>query len=632
MSRFGLLLSACIASLSFSLGHEQLSLGVAKPGPEIKLEIRGKVGTQIRLEASPNPANQSLWQTVDNVSLTSAIQNWSDPLSATLPKRFYRALAINSPVDPQWADNFILLDETGRAYQLYYHGTNSAIVLVFSSANCPEFSATVAQVNGLKAQFASRGVTFWMVDGTLGLKRDDLAAKASAAKSTFPILQDRAGVVTSEYGATFQGEVVAINTTDWSRFYQGVIEQKTAGGTRPWLAEALNAQLQGQPVPASHTHAESCSVETAPTIPNYTTQIAPLLIKSCVRCHSPGNIGNWEMSSHARVLEYASSIKSELLQGTMPPWHADPEHGKFANDVSLSTAEVKMLADWLDAGAPKGTGADPLLAAAVPAEDYPLGKPDVILKIPQQSIPADGVLPYRYVNIPTTFPTDVWLKGAVIKPGNRKVLHHCLVYFGGTSGLQGLDGFFAGYVPGYDPVFYPEGTGKLLPKGTTLRFQLHYTTTGEAATDQTEIGLYLAPTPPKMALQTRSAFNLFFNIPPGAADHEVAAQYQFSKRVLLYELSPHMHLRGSRFRYEAWYPDGRRETILSVPFYDFDWQTLYRFAQPKELPAGTLLRCIGAFNNSAQNPYNPNPNSNVTFGDQTFHEMFIGYFNFVELP
>jgi len=205
-------------------------------------------------------------------------------------------------------------------------------------------------------------------------------------------------------------------------------------------------------------------------------------------------------------------------------------------------------------------------------------------------------------------------------------------------------GFFAGYVPGYDPVAAPDGTAKLLPKGTVLQFQMHYITTGQAETDQTEIGLYVSPTPPAHVLQTKSAPNISFTIPPNSPETQAAGSFTFSKDSMLYEMAPHMHLRGSWFRYEALYPNNTREVLLSVPHYEFHWQTLYRLAQPKFMPAGTQLICTGAWDNTAQNAelleqFNASggdtrfsPNQTVSFGDQTFNEMFIGYFNYAELP
>ena len=367
-------------------------------------------------------------------------------------------------------------------------------------------------------------------------------------------------------------------------------------------------------------------------------EIAPLLQAKCVRCHSPGNIAPWAMTNYDLVQSYAALIKEKVLTGEMPPWHADPFYSTFANDFSLTPTEAALLVQWINDGAPRGEGPDPLAVAPPPPTNYPfawpasLGQPDLVLSIPQQSIPATGVVDYRYLNVTTTFPTDAWIRAAVVRPGNRKVVHHCLVFFGSDSVFKGLLGFFAGYVPGYDPVPAPDGTAKLLPRATVLQFQMHYITTGQPETDQTEIGLYVSPNPPTYALQTKSAPNITFTIPPNASETVATATYTFAKNSMLYEMAPHMHLRGSWFRYEALYPDSRREILLSVPHYEFHWQTLYRLAQPKFMPAGTRLLCTGAWDNSAQNLENPDPSTTVTFGEQTFNEMFIGYFNFAEVP
>jgi len=218
-----------------------------------------------------------------------------------------------------------------------------------------------------------------------------------------------------------------------------------------------------------------------------------------------------------------------------------------------------------------------------------------------------------------------------VRPGNRRVVHHVLVFAGTNSLLRGIDGFFAGFVPGTEQSAFPEGTGKFLPKGAVLQFQMHYTTSGQVETDQTQIGLYTMTAKPERELQTRSAFQVFFAIPPGATNYETSADYPLGTDVLLYEMAPHMHYRGAHFNFQARYPDGTTEVLLSVPKYDFDWQASYRLAQPKRLPAGTRIHCSGGFDNSNLNVYNPDPKATVTFGLQTFNEMFIGYFNFAEI-
>jgi hypothetical protein len=356
------------------------------------------------------------------------------------------------------------------------------------------------------------------------------------------------------------------------------------------------------------------------------------------------------MTNHASIVSKVFDIKHQVLAGHMPPWFADPHYGQFSNDRSLTKEETARLIQWIDDGAPRGTGPDPLESATVPV-GYPfswpasLGTPDQILTIPVQNIPATGVVGYRYIPMTTSFPTDVWLRAAVVKPGNIKVVHHVLVFDGQTLG--GLAGFFSGYVPGTDAAAFPAGTGKLLRAGQELEFQMHYITIGTAQTDQTQIALYVSPAPPTYPLQTRSSFDVLFNIPANNPDFQRTAFHPSSgtlqTNILLYELSPHMHLRGSHFKYEVIYPDNSVEVLLSVPHYVFHWQTLYRLATPKRIPRGSRIRTVAGWDNTEQNSHLMDeyyatqdarflPNRNVGFGEQSYDEMFIGYMNYAEVP
>jgi len=401
----------------------------------------------------------------------------------------------------------------------------------------------------------------------------------------------------------------------------------------------------------SRTKPESCAIPlNPPQSISYSTHIAPLLQTKCLACHSPGNIAPWAMTNYNVVRSYATSIKNNVLKAEMPPWHADPFYGSFVNDVSLTSQQAAMLVQWVNDGAPRGTGPDPLDGLAI-ATNYPfawppeLGQPDAVVGIPLQDIPPTGDVDYRYLTVTSPFTNDVWLRAAVVRPGNVKVVHHCLVFNGASSQFMGADGFFSGYVPGTEADAFPPGTGKLLRRGEQLTFQMHYITTGQPDTDQTQIGFYVMASPPANVLQTKSLVNTSFvlgftAIPAGANDFEISGQYPIpllggstlATNILLYEMSPHMHLRGSRFRYEVVYPNGTREVLLSVPNYIFHWQRLYRLAQPKFIPKGSRIVGIGAWDNSPQNPDNPDPSTSVSWGEQTYDEMFIGYFNFAEVP
>jgi hypothetical protein len=280
------------------------------------------------------------------------------------------------------------------------------------------------------------------------------------------------------------------------------------------------------------------------------------------------------------------------------------------------------------------------VANTPPPSEYPfnwpteLGEPDMILTIPTQNIPANGEVDYRYIELSPNIPADTYLRAAIIKPGNREVVHHSLAFIGSTfeAFIQGagLNGYFAGYVPGVQAKAFPPNSGKLLKANPTLTVQMHYQTNGRPQTDMTQLGLYFHSTPPEMEYRTTAASTRNINIAPGVREYtrEASVVLSATEPTLLYELSPHMHFRGSRMEYDAIYPNGEVEKLLSVPHYIFDWQLLYRLAEPKSLPAGTEIRVRGAFDNSPQNPENPDPVQSVRFGEQSDEEMFIGYINF----
>ena len=552
-------------------------------------------------------------------------------------------------------EDFYLLDHQGRAHALYRQSDNKAIVLISTANGCQAMKEAAPKIKALRDKFDGQRIAFWLIDSN---PRDD---RASIAKETaqlgldLPVLEDRAQLVATALGFSQTCDVICVATTNWMTFYRGAIDRQLADpntkarGPKNYLENALTKFVAGKGVSPNRTFARGTPIHLA--IANdspaksisYAGQVAPILQKSCVPCHSPGNIGPFAMSNYEKVKSRADTIQEVLLAQRMPPWHADPHYGSFVNERGLTPEQAQTLERWIEQGSPRGEGEDPLAANPPPAaQDWPLGKPDLVLKFPKpQEIAATGVFDYRYIPLRSPITTNAWLRAAVVKPGNRKAVHHILVLTATPQELQsgrlrqgggGLAGYFSAYVPGYEAVAFPEGSGKLLPAGAMLIFQVHYTATGKPETDQSEIGLYLCKEKPERELHTSSAFNVRFEIPPGAPNQESEAQYTFAKDAILYDMSPHMHLRGSWFSFEAVYPDGKKEMLLSVPHYDFKWQHLYRLTQPKRLPAGTKLICRGAHDNSPRNPDNPDPNASVRFGDQTFNEMFIGYFNCTDAP
>ncbi len=547
--------------------------------------------------------------------------------------------------------NFRLTDHRGATRELHYESTVRAVVLVFTGTGSTRALQNAASLRALRARYPANEVVIWQIDSSAAVSAAALAAEQALFNNDLPVLRDEGQLVASELGVTRQTEAFVLSPGPGTAIhYRGPLDNGDPASLSPatenHVMTALDAVLAGRApargrvaMPATAPRIE---LPPAPSI-SYALDVAPIVQRRCIACHSPGNIAPHSYTRFEDLASRASSIRASLLTRRMAPWHADAEYGAWSNDVALTPLESATLHAWTKAGAPRGTGADPI-AAAIPASasTWPLGQPDLILTIPRQSIPATGKVDYVYVTLAVPIDRERWLRAAVVRPGNPKIVHHSLVFegtlFDVLAAAGGQGGFFAGYVPGLAQTWYPPGTGKRLRKDAALTLQMHYTTTGAPENDETQIGLYFTDAAPARELQTRSAYSPIIPIntiaiPARAREYLREASFTPSaaRDVMLYELSPHMHYRGKWFRYEATYPDGTTETLLNVPQYDFNWQSGYRLSEPKRLPAGTIIRVRGSFDNSPQNPFNPNPNVIVRGGDQTDDEMFIGYLNYAEL-
>ncbi len=383
----------------------------------------------------------------------------------------------------------------------------------------------------------------------------------------------------------------------------------------------------------------------AATAPTFAKDVAPILYKACADCHRPGSIAPMALLSYDDVRPWARAVKQRVVSREMPPWGADPAVGTFANDPSLSKAEIDTIVAWVDGGAPEGNASDlPKVPQFV--EGWHIGKPDMVFKFVQPfRVPADGTVPYTYITVPTNLKEDVWVRGVEFRPSDRRVVHHIisdLVEGNGkavdpTPRLQRDPaakeiGGLGGYVPGRLDNLFDEGTARKIPAGANIVLQMHYTTIGQAVDDSTEIGIVLSKEPPsKLRVAAGGSMpNVTFAIPPGDPNYEVSAKKTFDRDTFLNTLYPHMHVRGKDAKYTLTYPDGKQELLLSVPKYDFNWQLTYELAEPKFVPKGSTLSIVAHFDNSKGNRFNPDPTATVKWGDQTWEEMLIGYFGTIE--
>jgi hypothetical protein len=371
--------------------------------------------------------------------------------------------------------------------------------------------------------------------------------------------------------------------------------------------------------------------------PTFNRDVASILHKRCAECHRAGEVAPMPLITYDESRPWAKAIKERVVSRAMPPWLADPRYGHFENDRRLSEAEIKTIAAWVDAGAPRGDAAD----RVEPPKFEPgwvLGRPDAVIAMEEDhDVPAEGTIPYKYFTVPTNFTEDKWIQAAEIRPGNRALVHHIIVNVlepgvadrTAETQREGRRGFkLAGFAPGEQPRVYPAGTAKLVKAGSRFSFQVHYTTNGKAGKDRSYIGLFYARQPVEKKAVTGMAVNATFVIPAGAPDHEVRSSWTAPQDVRILDLMPHMHKRGKDFTYTAVYPNGRSEVVLRVPKYDFNWQLLYNLKEPLLLPKGARLDCVAHFDNSPNNKYNPDAAKEVRWGPQTWEEMMIGWFDY----
>jgi hypothetical protein len=410
--------------------------------------------------------------------------------------------------------------------------------------------------------------------------------------------------------------------------------------------------------------------------PTFTREVAPIVYAKCASCHRPGEVAPMSLLTYRDVRPWAAAIRDKVSSRAMPPWHADPQYGRFRNDLSLTRSEIETIVAWVNGGAREG---EPAALPPLPKfpEGWQIGTPDAVFEMQAEyDVPARGEIPYQYFEVPTNFTEDKWMQAGEVRAGDRAHVHHIIVYVrepqpvgrpnvvtvralgnAATPAAQparaeaatgsstaapaqrqtarpgGGDAMLVNWAVGEDAPVYLPGTAKRIPAGSTLVFQVHYTTNGTAGKDRSKIGLIFAKEPPQREIRTGLIANAGFAIPPGAANHQVEAEATFLDDVKVWTMHPHMHLRGKDMTYTAIYPDGRREIVLRVPNYDFGWQTDYWLAAPIALPKGSKLHVSAHFDNSTANRANPDPAATVRWGDQTWEEMMIGFFTYtVETP
>lgn len=545
----------------------------------------------------------------------------------------------------QRVDEFALLDQYGNYHQLSNFVSHRAVVLYSHNPNCPAGKHGLTALESLKKQFNPDLTAFLLINSSTGKSRSDPARKPAGLDNThLPILHDEGNLVAESLRIVRSGEALVIDPLSWTIRYRGPIddridyESENPRVTKNYLQEAIIAVSNGDLVEAPERASTGCIVDFGPSTDpdsfSYRESVVPVLQKRCLGCHYNGGIGPWTMDSHAALKAWAPKIRKAIMLQKMPPWHADPAVGKFTHSRALDSEEKKTLIRWIDAGTPRGAGLDPLQVKTIEGSSaWPLGEPDIILKVPTMKIPAEGILAYQYAILPVPIDKDTWVRAVHMKPSNREVTHHIFAFVQypkerkkeQPKWAEGANGFFAAYVPGFPVVPFPNSSGRLIPKDSKIIFQRHYLTIGHPTEDHLELGLYLHENPPDLEYKMATAINMNIKIPPHASAHQESASTVVPEDGELHAIYPHMHYRGKSMRFKAVFPDGTEEPLLSVPNYDFQWQTSYQLKHPKHLPAGTQIWVDAKFDNSTRNTANPDPSKEVRWGPLSSDEMLVGY-------
>jgi peroxiredoxin/mono/diheme cytochrome c family protein len=577
-------------------------------------------------------------------------------------------------------ESFSLPDIHGRDRSFDELADKPIVVVAFLGVECPLARLYAPRLQQLADEYAAKNVAIIGVDAN---QQDSLAEMAAFARQygvKFTLLKDRDGAVAERLGAVRNPEVFVLDSQRKIRYRGRIDDQYGLGSSSGYaktkvksrdLGGAIDALLAGKEVEHTRTPVTGCIIGRAAKVApsgdvTFTKHVAPLLQEHCVSCHRPGQVGPFALIDYEEVKGWGEMIKEVVSEGRMPPWLASPKFGHFSNDPRLSDEDKKLIFAWVDNGCPQGNPAD-LAPPRKWVDGWKIGQPDQVVSMKEvYKVPAEGVIPYKMFYLDPGWKEDKWIQAAEVLPSDRGVVHHIIAAIippggregdgdgeatsGSTAGADAANGTpdqalrrrrlrarpmgdeFGGskltsYVPGRPPTVHAPGIAMFAPAGSKLMLQIHYTPNGRETEDRSYIGMIFAdPASVKKRAHVLGCTGYEFAIPPHDGNYLVKAEMPIHKDQLLLSMSPHMHLRGKSFRYEAVLPDGRSEILVDVPKYDFNWQLTYELAQPKLLPAGSKLLCTAYFDNSSDNIANPDPSITVTWGPQTWDEMMIGYY------
>ncbi|MBT8148073.1 MAG: redoxin domain-containing protein [Gammaproteobacteria bacterium] len=562
------------------------------------------------------------------------------------------ATGLSSAAMAQRVSDFSLIDHYGKFHQVSRYADHDALVLFSYDKDSEVVEDALRDFNRVIERFAEEDIAFFMIESTGIADKAVITAAAAEDEIEIPVLVDDTQTVSELLGVTRSAQVIVIDPASREIVYNGSLNDRfTEGSSRRrardhYLREVLETVVEGGEVSLAGQPSSGEAIvfgtrdQHATAGLDYATDIVPIVERRCVSCHQDGGIAPFAMDSHQMLQGWSPMIREVLMTKRMPPAQIDPDYIHLFQDQSYITIEeTQTLLHWIEGGSANTSGSDPLAAIEHHAPEWELserwGEPDMVVQIPAQEIPATGVIDYRNIPLQLGNEEELWVKGVEFKPGDRQVLHHIIAFTFGGDGVNQFDILNQGigmgaYAPGNAPNTFPEGTGYPLRANGGLLLQMHYTTSGKETVDASEIAIYLHDEKPTKTVLGGSAADLNIAIPAHADRHVMTASQVFPEDSYLTMLGPHMHYRGFDADFSVVYPDGREEKLLNVPNYQFNWQTTYDFKEPLLLPAGSELIFNATFDNSEMNPFNPDPTIEISWGEQTWQEMFFGFYQYYE--
>jgi len=517
-------------------------------------------------------------------------------------------------------------------------GTKKAYVLVFTNTTCPLAQRYLPILQALETNYRDKDVQFVSVNAASEDTLIDMATQAVRYEMEFPFVKDFDGSCARALGVTRTPEAVVLDSERRLCYRGRIDDQYRLRGVRKEptthdLKNALDAVLAGKPVATPETEVDGCVITfpkpREPRPVNFAEHVAPLLQKHCWECHTSNGSAPFALTSYKQAAARADVIAEVVTDQRMPPWFASHEFGPFVNRRGLTDEERTTILDWVRGGTPAGDLTKAPAPPAPPKDKWLIGTPDRVLQTTEFELPATGDIPYKYALLLHNFAEDTWVQGVQITSDNPRVLHHANLAYVALTGGRGIreENFITGYVPGGEPMNLDNGIAYCIPKGMVLALQIHFVTTGKPEKCTISVGLRYPREVVQKRLRNFQLTDNRFAIPPGAPAHKVTSSRTLDQDIVGVGLFSHMHLRGKDMTFRAHRPDGQTDTLLIIPNYNFSWQLPYRWEPgQKTFPKGTRLECIAHFDNSAFNPYNPNPKVTVRDGPQTHEEMMFGFF------